>query len=181
MANTLQRWKGIGRWLERVTAVPGTLGDLKVWARWLSKAWAWLLVALPGPAFWLRGWLADRILEVLVVGASFVVSAYGISLLRAQARRVEPEVKRLQALTRRIREARDTFDSRESGSGLRFISLVVELSVHLEALGIPCPPEPETVNDLEPWLRFVEKLLPLAELGSLEQARSLVNSLSAGP
>jgi len=52
--------------------------------------------------------------------------------------------------------------------------------VHLEALDIPCPAEPETVNELEPWLRFLEKLLPLAELGRLEQAWTLSDRLAAG-
>lgn len=167
-------------WLERVTALPTTLGDLNVWGGWLRKVWAWLLVAMPGPAFWLRSWLADRILEVLIVLGSVVVSAYGVRILRAQARDSVPRVQRFQALTPRIREARDAFHRRGAGFGLRFISLVVELAVHLEALDIPCPSEPETVNDLEPWLGFLEKLLPLAELGRLEQALTLRDRLAAG-
>ena len=63
-------------------------------------------------------------------------------------------------------------------SGLRFISLVVALAVHLNALDIPCPAEPESVDELEPWRRFLEKLLPLAELGRLEQALTLRDCLA---
>ena len=114
----------------------------------------------------------------MVVAGSFVISVCGVRMLRAQARRSDPEVERLEALTPRIREARDTSHNLGSGSGFRFISLIVELAVHLEALGIPCPVEPETVDDTEPWLRFLEKLLPLAELGRLADARTLRDRLA---
>lgn len=175
----MQRRGRIRRWLKPVLALPGTVESLKVWVGWLAKAWAWLLVVAPVPTYWVRGWLVDRIFEVAVVGASFVVSAYGVRMLRAQARRPDPEVERLKALVPRIREARDTYYRTGPGEGLRFISLTVELSVHLEALGVLCPEEPETVNETGPWLRFLERLLPLAELGRLEEAHTLTCRLAA--
>ena len=178
MGKEVQQGGRIRRCLERALALPRTMEDLKVWAGWLSKAWAWLLVMMPA-SFWVRGWLVDRILEVAVVGASVVVSAYGVRMLRAQARRPDPEVERLKALVPRIREARDTYYRNGPGEGLRFISLTVELAVHLEALGVLCPEEPETVNEADPWLRFLERLLPLAELGRLEEARTLRYRLTA--
>ena len=174
-----RRWR-IRRWLERSLALPETVENVKVWGGWLSRGWAWLLVVTPAPAFWVRGWLVDRIQEVLVVGASFVVSAYGVRVLRAQTQQLDPEVERLRALVPRIREARDTYYRTGPGEGLRFISLTVELAVHLEALGVLCPKEPETVNETDPWLRFLERLLPLAELAQMEEARTLWDRLSAG-
>ncbi len=139
METDLTRRKPLRRWLKRAIDLPGTLSHLRVWAAWLSKAWAWLLVVMPGPVILLRGWLVDRILDVVVIGLSFVVSAAGVLLLRSQAKRPNPEVERLKALTPRIREARDTFHEMGPSGGQRFISLTIELAAHLEALRVHCP------------------------------------------
>lgn len=80
---------------------------------------------------------------------------------------------RFTAHVPRIREALDTYHATEPGAVQHFISLTCRLAVHLQALGIPCPAEPPTVNDVDPWLRFLERLLPLAELGRLREARDL--------
>ena len=135
----MQRRGRIRRWLKPVLALPGTVEGLKVWGGWLAKAWAWLLVVAPVPTYWIRGWLVDRIFEVAVVGASLVVSAYGVRMLRAQARRPDPEVERLKALVPRIREARDTYYRTGPGEDLRFISLTVETGRALGSAGCPLP------------------------------------------
>lgn len=173
METDLTRRKPIRRWLKRAIDLPGTLSHLRVWAACLSKAWAWLLVVMPGPVILLRSWLVDRILDVVVIGLSFVVSAAGVLLLRSQAKRPNPEVERLKALTPRIREARDTFHEMGPSGGQRFISLTIELAAHLEALGVHCPAELGTGNRVTQWVRFLDRLLPLAELGRLEEARDL--------
>ena len=76
---------------------------------------------------------------------------------------------RFSALAPQIEAARRT----NLEDPLLSISLTVSLTVKLEALGVCCPQEPANVNELESWLRFLERLHPLAELGRLEQARTL--------
>lgn len=83
---------------------------------------------------------------------------------------------RFQALARRIQRTRDMWHSDRAGAGVLFISEIVSLTPHLEALEIPCPPEPAIVDETHEWEDFLSRLLPLAELGRLEDARHLLRS-----
>ena len=91
-----------------------------------------------------------------------------------EARAIQPisEEDRFRALAPRIQELLDTWYSNAPGAGLRCISLIAGLARHLQVLEIPCPERPLNVNEVWQWIEFAEELLPLGELGRLNDART---------
>lgn len=117
-------------------------------------------------------WLTALFLSPLIWMA-YDLKVNGLPRVGRSSRGAEP-AERLEALAPRIGEVRDLWYSNKPGSGVRFISKVISLAPHLEALDIPCPPEPPTVNDTHDWEDFLSRLLPLAEQGRDEDARCLL-------
>lgn len=173
MGKRLQRIGRVGRWAERLVALPGTLGDLKAWSGWGRAAWGVVSVTAAPAVVSLRSWIVENFLNVVVVAGGFAVSGY--ALYRVCKPGGAP--KRFRALAPRIWEALDTWYTEEPWLYGKSLMLISRLVPHLEDLGIPCPPKPGDSDEARAWFAYAEDLLPLAELGKLERARRLLRQI----